>query len=186
MLSHAIHNSKPVVRSVPGAELFTFTDAVDEALTLRHDLKMILERDDPHKEVTEISYLFSIIIRLPTTTERHLMVQLQTGREAFHRLDIAEIGWITMDMNITDYLTRILLCEAMNSFLKSHRMEYHTLQWVLRGRTSRIGDLSPRYLQGPSPPPSYLHRDERYSPSTPEVTPPPTSDVKKKAECEKQ
>lgn len=68
VLSFPRRKLKRVVRSVAGAEVFTFPGAVEEALILPHDLKMILGRYVPLKALTDHSYLFNIMIRSTLTT----------------------------------------------------------------------------------------------------------------------
>lgn len=135
-----------------GSGTVSFADAVDEAVLLPHDLKVLLGRDVPLKALTHRSSLFSIIIRLSTPTERRHILDPQVAMEAFHNRDIAEIGWKEREMNITEEFTKPLQCEAMMVFLRSHRLEYYTLQWVLRVQTRRYVNLT-RWRQLNLPPP---------------------------------
>lgn len=82
VMSFASRKSKRVGRSVLGSELFAFRGAVDEALHILHDLKMLLGRDVALKALTDSS-LFSIIVRSSTATECGLMIDLQAARGAF-------------------------------------------------------------------------------------------------------
>lgn len=106
ILSFRSMKSKRVVRSVPGADIFSFADTVEERQMLRHDLRILLCHNLPLRALTDSSSMFSIIIRSTTTTERNLMVDLQAAREAFDKKEFAGIERIRRGENVADELRK--------------------------------------------------------------------------------
>lgn len=49
--------------SVLGGEVFTFSDAVDEAFMIRHDLRLVLGRSIPLRVLTDSALLFNFITK---------------------------------------------------------------------------------------------------------------------------
>lgn len=102
--------------------------SVDEALLLRHDLKLLFIRDIPLRTLTDFSSLFNPILQSMSTMERHLIIDSRAAREAFNRKDVAEIGWIGRAGNISAALTEPVPCLVMMQLLTLQRLQNKILQ----------------------------------------------------------
>lgn len=70
ILFYSSYKCKPVMSSVLSQELCAFADVFDVAVSLRHDLKTILNKNLPITMFNNSLVLFNVIAKYTTTTER--------------------------------------------------------------------------------------------------------------------
>ena len=94
VLHFASYKSQRVVRSILGGETYAFADGFDFAYLMRHDLQRMLKRKIPLTMITDSEQLFKVIIKSTTTTEKRLMIDVETARAAYNEGEISDVGWI--------------------------------------------------------------------------------------------
>lgn len=62
------------MRTIVGAELFAFADAVAETVLLRHGLQTIREQHLLLQDSTSSFSLFSVVVKSTTTMEKRAMI----------------------------------------------------------------------------------------------------------------
>lgn len=82
------------------------------------------------------------------------MIDVRAAREAHHRGEVSNVGWIHSADNIADCLTKVARCEALERFLDEGVLRHTVEQWVIRDHfddsdqpTTTRYDTSPRLLR---------------------------------------
>lgn len=60
------------------------------------------------------------------------MVDVQAGREAYENFDMDNVGWISLEHNTADGLTKVGICVPLDVFLDGGRLNIHVKQWYIR------------------------------------------------------
>ncbi|PXF45775.1 hypothetical protein BWQ96_04442 [Gracilariopsis chorda] len=136
ILSCRSYNSRRVVRSVMGAEVYAFADGFDVAHMLRFDLESIMNRKLRLCILTDIKSLFDTTVKNSFISEKRLMIEVQAAREAYQQLEILDIGHISGSNNPADGLTKPKTCLALVKLLTTGIMDHHINQWVIRNNKS--------------------------------------------------
>lgn len=113
--------SKRVVRSVLGAEVYSFAEAFDAAFVIKTDLERILDTELPLSMLTDSNSLFDVMVKPSFTTEHRLMIDLQVARNAHQSHEISDIGFIRSAFSPADAFTKIGYCEALLQLRQSSR-----------------------------------------------------------------
>lgn len=128
-----------MLRYVLRAAIFTFADVSDAAILARHDLQLLYDQQVPIRALTDISSLLSLVIKSITTTEKGMINNLSTTREACRQQDKAEIGWISRELNIADGLTKLrAVLYTSTTFPAQSNLENEILHWIIRRPPSTL------------------------------------------------
>jgi hypothetical protein len=92
---------------VLGSESVAFEDGFDAAYSLKHDLQTILKRSVDKLMYTDRLSLFDVITKSSTTAEKRLMIDLVVVREAYDRMEIAQLAFLRTNWNPADALTKV-------------------------------------------------------------------------------
>lgn len=127
------HKSRRVVRSVLGGETYAFADGMDFALALKSDIKEMTGRAFKARLFTDSKSLFDVITKNTSTTEKRLMIDIRSMREAYERLEISDVRWIKSASNPADeVLTKVKDNIVLNAILEEGVVRHPTEQWVIR------------------------------------------------------
>ena len=86
-----------VTRSVIALELYAIGHGFDYACVLKHTLDSILCTSIPLTICINSFSLYECLVKLGTTHEKRLMIDLMAIRQAYKRQEIAEVIWIKGD-----------------------------------------------------------------------------------------
>ena len=100
----------------------------------------ILSRSLPRDKVDTIPMticidsksLYDCLVKLGTTHEKRLMVDIMCIRQSYERREISEIVWIPGDENPADAMTKDKPCEALQKLIETNRLELNADGWVER------------------------------------------------------
>lgn len=95
-----------VTRSVLGAELCAFCDAMDFATAIRRTIESILGKEIPLYMHADSKSLFDTITKRSQISEKRLLIDLATLRDAYRRHEMSNIGFMRAEHNIADPLTK--------------------------------------------------------------------------------
>ena len=115
---------KRVTRSVLASETYGMVSGVDIAIAILTTLKMITERlglpSIPLVVCTDSYSLYECLVKLGTTSEKRLMIDIMALRQSYERREIAEIRWINGEDNPADALTKVTPNRALERFIDSN------------------------------------------------------------------
>lgn len=99
-------------------------------------LRMITERLGlpaiPLVICTDSYFLYECLVKLGTTKEKRLMIDIMALRQSYERLEITEIRWINGDDNPADAFTKTSPNRALERLFDSNKLTIRVEGWVQR------------------------------------------------------
>lgn len=128
--------SKRVTRSVLASEIYGMTAGVDMAIAMSTTLAIITQRlgiPDIHLVVCTDSYsLYECLVKLGTTKEKRLMIDIMALRQSYERKEIFEMRWINGNDNPADAMTKATPNKALENFVSTNTLRIRVEGWVDR------------------------------------------------------
>lgn len=116
-----------------------FADAFDLAYKIKCDLQNVLCQSIPLYIITDSLTLFDVLIKSTITTEKRLMMDLQTVKDSYRKMKLNNVAFVQSESMLADSLTKIkpnhLLSKVLSTGIIDHPME----QWIIR---NAVGDGS--------------------------------------------
>jgi hypothetical protein len=123
---------KRVTRSVLASELYAMSNGFDMASAIKSTVEKILGITLPLTICTDSKSLYDCLVKLGTTQEKRLMVDLMCLRQSYERREIAEIKWIDGDSNPADAMTKSKACSALRNLIDTNKINISVTEWVER------------------------------------------------------
>ena len=136
LIHYSSTKSKRVTRSVLASEIYGMVGGVDMAIAINTTLHMINEQLDLPKVsivVCTNSYsLYECLVKLGTTKEKRLMIDIMALRQSYERREITEIRWINGHDNPADAMTKSTPNKALEKFINGNQLTVRVEGWVER------------------------------------------------------
>ncbi len=113
------------------SECHAFADAFDYAYMLKHDLESLLHQTVPMQMPTDCKSLFDVIVKAGRTADRRLMIDIAACRQAYERHEIADIGYINSNYNLTDCKTKVMKPTQLMNVMTTAHLDHLIEQWVV-------------------------------------------------------
>lgn len=124
---------KRVTRSVLASELYAMAHGFDTGIVLKTTLEKILDKPLPIVVCTDSKSLYDCLVRLGTTQEKRLMVDVMCLRQSYERRQITEVKWIAGDTNPADAMTKgTKACSALTDLIDTNKVNLDVTGWVER------------------------------------------------------
>ncbi|KHJ30833.1 hypothetical protein EV44_g3495 [Erysiphe necator] len=123
---------KRITRSVLAAELYALVNGFDSATTIKSTLERILCMQLPLIICTDSKSLYDCLVKLGTTREKRLMIDVMCFREAYEKREIAEIRWIKGQSNPADAITKSKCCNALRNLIDTNSIFIKTNELIER------------------------------------------------------
>ena len=120
ILHWSLIKCKRVTHSVLASELYAMTYRFDIAAAIKSTIKKILQIQLLIILCTDSKSLYDCLVKLGTTQEKRLMVDLMCLRQLYKRHKIAEIKWINRNTNSADTITKSKPCSALRTLLDTN------------------------------------------------------------------
>ncbi|KAF2022611.1 hypothetical protein EK21DRAFT_105692 [Setomelanomma holmii] len=131
---------KRVTRSVLASEIYGMVNGFDIGIAIATTLRMITERlglpEIPLVICTDSYSLYECLVKLGTTKEKRLMIDIMALRQSYERREITEIRWIKSDDNPADAFTKAAPNHALERFITSNELTVQVDGWVQRPTSS--------------------------------------------------
>ena len=124
---------KRITRSVLASELYAMVNGFDMAASLKATIEGILHAPVPLITCTDSKSLYDCLVKLGTTNEKRLMIDVMSLRQSYERREIAEVKWIDGKSNPADAMTKSKPCAALRQLVDTNRIELNEMEWVERG-----------------------------------------------------
>jgi hypothetical protein len=147
LIHYSSTKSKRVTRSVLASEIYGMVGGVDMAIAINTTIKMITEQLDlpqtPIVVCTDSYSLYECLVKLGTTKEKRLMIDIMALRQSYERREIAEVRWIDGKDNPADAMTKPTANKALERFLDNNHLQIRVEGWVQRtGGNTPPGEIN--------------------------------------------
>ena len=102
------------------------------AASIKATIEQILKTKLPLVVCTDSKSLYDCIVKLGTTQEKRLMVDLMCLRQSYERKLIQEIMWIDGESNPADAMTKSKACTALRDLVDNNKVDIKVTEWVER------------------------------------------------------
>jgi hypothetical protein len=124
---------KRVTRSVLASELYALAHGFDIGAAIKSTIQRILQLEQlPLVLCTDSKSLYDCLVKLGTTQEKRLMVDLMCLRQAYERREITEVKWISGKDNPADAMTKAKPCQALKTLIDTNKLDLKVTEWVER------------------------------------------------------
>ena len=123
---------KRVTRSVLASELYGLVHGLDIGVAIKTTIDRILQMELPLVLCTDSKSLYDCLVRLGTTQEKRLMIDVMSLRQAYERREIAEVKWIKGSTNPADSMTKLKASNALKTLIDTNTVQLDVQEWVTR------------------------------------------------------
>jgi hypothetical protein len=127
---------KRVTRSVLASELYAMVHGFDIGASIKFTIERALKISLPLVLCTDSKSLYDCLVKLGTTQEKRLMIDVMCLRQAYERREIAEVKWIQGDTNPADSMTKEKPSNALEQLIDTNRVHLEVVEWVERSDTN--------------------------------------------------
>ena len=110
----------------------------DLGAVIKATLSKLLQCDIPLILCTNSKSLYDCLVRLGTTQEKRLMIDIMSLRQSYERRKVTKIKWIHGHNNPADSMTKLKASTALKSIIDTNQINLDTLKWV--ERSERVKD----------------------------------------------
>jgi Reverse transcriptase (RNA-dependent DNA polymerase) len=123
-----------VTRSVLAAELYAMSLGFDNAVVIKSTIQRILNRLVDLTIYIDSKSLYDCLVRLGSTNEKRLMIDVMCLRQSYERREISQVVWINRKYNIADAMTKDKPNSVFTALIDSNRLDVKegTIGWVER------------------------------------------------------
>lgn len=136
VIGYSSTKCKRVTRAVLASELYSMVAGVDSAIALSTTFALICKQlsidNFPVVVCTDSFSLYECLVKLGTTKEKRLMIDIMALRQSYERRELAEIRWIEGDSNPADAMTKSTPNKALEQVVSTNRLEIRVQGYVQR------------------------------------------------------
>ena len=81
---------------------------------------------------TDSKSLYDCLVRLGTTNEKRLMIDVMSLRQSYERREVTEVKWIHGQNNPADSMTKSKPSSALKAVIDINQINLDTSEWVER------------------------------------------------------
>jgi hypothetical protein len=133
---------KRVTRSVLASEIYGLVNGFDLGYVLAETLRTVMSRlavpPIPLVICTDSYSLYDCLVKLGTTSEKRLMIDLMALRQSYERREISEVRWINGEDNPADAMTKASANRALEDLVSSNTLTIRLEAWVERKATAAL------------------------------------------------
>ena len=104
----------------------------DVGASIKATIELQLKTQLPLVVCTDSKSIFECLVKLGTTSEKRLMIDIMCLRQSYERREIAEVKWITGKSNPADSLTKAGSTSALTQLIDSNYIQLEEIKWVER------------------------------------------------------
>ena len=117
---------KRVTRSILASEIYGIIGGIDMAIIIHTTVKMITDQlgylTAPIIVYIDSYSLYKCLVKLGTTKEKRLMIDVMAIRQSYERRELTEIRWVNGQDNPADAMTKGTPNKALEKFIDTNRI----------------------------------------------------------------
>jgi hypothetical protein len=121
---------------VLASEIYGMVGGVDMAIVINTTIKMITEQlgflQTSIVVCTDLYSLYECLVKLGTTQEKRLMIDIMALWQSYERREITEIRWIDGKDNPANAMTKSTLNKALEKLIDTNQLGVRVEGWVQR------------------------------------------------------
>jgi hypothetical protein len=130
---------KRVTHSTLASELYGMANGFDIGAALKKTIENIIKINNlPLLLCTDSKSLYECLVKLGTTYEKWLMVDIMCLCQSYERREITEVIWINGDTNPADAMTKERPCQALRDLVDTNKINLRATGWVERAQKEVI------------------------------------------------
>jgi hypothetical protein len=111
----------------------------DIGAALKKTIENIIKIDNlPLLLYIDSKSLYECLVKLDTTHEKWLMVDIICLRQSYERREITKVIWIDRDTNPTDAMMKGRPCQALRDLVDTNKIDLRATGWVKRAQKEVI------------------------------------------------
>ena len=114
---------KRVTRSVLASELYGMAHGFDMGASVKSTIDRVLEMELPLVVYTDSKSLYEYLIKLGTTREKRLIIDIICLRQVYKRQEITEVKWIKGESNPADSITKSKPTNALKRLIDTNTIQ---------------------------------------------------------------
>jgi hypothetical protein len=126
LIYYSSTKTKRVTRSVLASEIYGIVEGVDMAIAINTTIKMITKQlgfpQTPIVVCTDLYSLYKCLVKLGTTQEKRLMIDIIALRQSYKRRKITKIRWIDEKDNPADAITKSTPNKALEKLINTNQL----------------------------------------------------------------
>jgi len=138
---------KRVTRSVLASELYGMVGGFDNAIALSTTIQQIVQNLQippiPIIVCTDSKSLYDCLVKLGTTQEKRLMIDIMSLRESYENREISEIRWINGQDNPADACTKHQPNQALEKLVSTNMLQIRVEAFIDRIKPIQSSELAP-------------------------------------------
>jgi hypothetical protein len=136
LIYYSSTKTKRVTRSVLASEIYGMVGGVDIVTAINTTIKIITEQLGFSQTLivvcTDSYSLYECLVKLGTTQEKRLMIDIIALRQSYERREITEIRWIDGKDNLADTMTKSTPNKALEKLIDTNQLGVRVEGWVQR------------------------------------------------------
>jgi hypothetical protein len=128
--------AKRVTRSVLASEILAMSDGVDKGYAIVTTINQIVQQlgfaPIPMVVCTDSFSLYECLVKLGTTKEKRLMIDIMALRQSYERREILEVRWINGQDNPADAMTKKGPNNSLSTLISTNQITIRVEGWVKR------------------------------------------------------
>lgn len=101
--------------------MYAFADAFDRTYMIKREFQNMLGKSIPFTMFTDSKSLFDVLTKCSITTEKRLMIDIKTVREAYDRQEVSDVGFLRSEFKAADTFTKVGHNKALANVLAQQR-----------------------------------------------------------------
>jgi len=104
----------------------------DIGAAIKATVEQLLQIELPLILCTDSRSLYDCLVKLGTTREKRLMVDIMCLRQSYERREITEVMWVDGNSNPADSMTKSKASSALKDLIDSNTLNLKVMEWVVR------------------------------------------------------
>jgi hypothetical protein len=123
---------KRITKSVLVSKLYTMAYGFNISATIKSTIEQLLQIKLPLILYTDLKSLYKCLVKLGTTQEKCLIIDIIYLCQSYKRKEITEVKWINSNSNPADSIIKGKASTALKKLINTNYLELQTMEWVER------------------------------------------------------